>query len=124
MQILFGLKRSAEYEYDYHYSISTIGILFECRIIRSLLTHSFDGGWMELLLIFIQSTYKRKKTWIFLLKFNSFHGKIEVHCNDILIGEFRGVYLGKNWNFNKTGSQKNYIEILTKLCHWIPLQGR
>ena len=33
--ILFGLKISSEHEYEYRYSVSTIWILFEYRIIRS-----------------------------------------------------------------------------------------
>ena len=35
IQIIFGLKISAEYEHEYHYSVSTIRILFEFWIIRS-----------------------------------------------------------------------------------------
>ena len=35
MQIVFGLKISAKYEYKYHYLVSTIRILFEYGIIRS-----------------------------------------------------------------------------------------
>ena len=35
IRILFGLRKSAEYEYEYQYSASTIQMIFEYRIIRS-----------------------------------------------------------------------------------------
>ena len=36
IQIVFGLKISSEYEHEYHYSVSTIRILFELLPIYSL----------------------------------------------------------------------------------------
>ena len=44
IQISFGMKISSEYEYKYHYSVSTIRKLFKYQIIRS---HLMRGEGMQ-----------------------------------------------------------------------------
>ena len=48
IQILFGLKKSLEYEYKYYYSASTIWIIFEYQIIRSSLVGGVLGRYADI----------------------------------------------------------------------------